>query len=78
VRLAGFLDIENFPALIVAAFRAGAVRHFLLVTVRALGKAVALQCIMSAPGRGALLGMTSFWIRHGLNFLEIEIVSRSN
>jgi hypothetical protein len=27
---------------------------------------MALESIMSAPGRGAFLGMTAFWIRHEL------------
>jgi hypothetical protein len=35
-RLAGFLDFQYFAALIVTALRAGAVRHFLFVTVGAL------------------------------------------
>jgi hypothetical protein len=63
--LAGFLDIENFASLIVSALGAGAVGHFLLVTVGALGKAVAFQGIVGAPGGGALLGVATFWIRHG-------------
>jgi hypothetical protein len=33
--LAGFLNVENFSSFIVAAFGAGAVRHFLFVTVGA-------------------------------------------
>jgi len=36
--LAGFLDVENFASLIVPAFGAGAVRHFLLVAVGAFRK----------------------------------------
>jgi hypothetical protein len=63
--LAGFFDFENFASLIVSALGTGAVGHFFLVTVRALGKAVALQGIMGAPGGGALLGVATFWIRHG-------------
>jgi hypothetical protein len=33
--LFGFLDLDHFAALIVAAFGAGAVRHFLFVAVGA-------------------------------------------
>ena len=43
VKLAGFFDVEDFASLIVSALRAGAVRHFLLVTVGTLGKAVAFR-----------------------------------
>jgi hypothetical protein len=50
VRLAGFLDINDFASLIVPAFRAGAMRHLLFVAVGALRKAMALQGIMGAPG----------------------------
>ena len=39
--LAGFFHVEDFASLIVTAFGAGAMRHFFLVTVGALGKAVA-------------------------------------
>src|ERR1700758_1594198 len=63
--LAGFFDVENFASLIVSALGAGAVRHFLFVTVGALGKAMALQSIVGAPRGGALLGVATFWIRHG-------------
>jgi hypothetical protein len=48
--LAGFFNIEDFASLIVAALGASAMRHLLLVTVRALGEAVAFQCVMRAPG----------------------------
>jgi hypothetical protein len=63
--LAGFFDIENFASLIVSALGAGTMRHFFLVTVGALGKAMAFQSIVGAPGGGALLGVATFWIRHG-------------
>jgi hypothetical protein len=62
--LAGFLDVENFSSLIVSALGAGAMRHFFLVAVGTLGKAVAFQSVVGAPGGGALLGVTTFWIRH--------------
>jgi hypothetical protein len=38
VRLAGFFNVENFASLIVPALGAGAMRHFLLVTVGAFRK----------------------------------------
>jgi hypothetical protein len=65
MKLAGFLNVEDFASLIVSALGAGAVRHFFLVTVGALGKAVGLEGIVGTPGRSALLRMTTFWIRHG-------------
>jgi hypothetical protein len=64
-RLTGFFDVENFASLIVAALGAGAMRHFFLVAVGALGKGVAFEGIVRAPGGGALLGVSPFWIRHG-------------
>jgi hypothetical protein len=63
--LAGFFDVENFASLIVSALGTGAVGHFFLVTVGTLGQAVAFQSVVGAPGGGALLGMATFWIRHG-------------
>ena len=66
MKLAGFLDVENFAPLIVSALRTRAVGHFLLVAVGTFGKAMTLQKIMGAPSGGALLGMTSFWIGHGI------------
>jgi len=68
--LAGFFDVENFAAFIVSALGAGAMRHLLLVAVRALRKAVALESVVGAPGGSALLGVSSFWIRHGSKFLS--------
>jgi hypothetical protein len=37
-RLAGFPNVQNFAALIVAALGAGAMRHLLLVAVGTLGE----------------------------------------
>jgi hypothetical protein len=65
--LAGFLDVEDFSPLIVPALRTGAVRHFPFVAVGTLREAVALQSVMGAPGGGALLRMSTFWIRHGFD-----------
>jgi hypothetical protein len=64
-RLTGFFDVENFASLIVAALGAGAMRHLLLVAIRALGKGMAFQSVVRAPGGGAFLGVSPFWIRHG-------------
>ncbi len=36
--LAGFLDVEHFASFIVPAFRAGSMRHFLLVAIGAFRK----------------------------------------
>jgi hypothetical protein len=49
MKLAGFLNVEDFASLIVTALGARPVRHFLLVTIGALGKAVAFQTIVGAP-----------------------------
>jgi hypothetical protein len=68
--LAGFFDFENFASFIVAALAAGAMRHLFLVTVWALGQAVAFQCVVGASGGRAFLGVSAFWIRH-LKFLSI-------
>ena len=51
LQLAGFFDVENFASLIVSALGASAVRHLFFVAVGTLGKAVALQCVVGAPGR---------------------------
>jgi len=49
--------------------------HLLLVTVGAFRKGMAFESIVGAPGRSALLGMSSFWIRHGSKFLLAAIPS---
>jgi hypothetical protein len=50
-------------------------RHFFLVTVGALGKTVALECVVGAPGGSAFLGVSPFWIRHGIEFLSLKKLS---
>jgi hypothetical protein len=50
LELAGFFDVEDFAALIVAALGAGAMRHLFFVTVGTFGKAGALQEVVGAPG----------------------------
>ena len=67
--LAGLFDFQNLAALIVAAFGAGAMWHFALVTIWALGERVAAQRVVRAPGCGALLRVSPFWIGH-LGFLS--------
>jgi hypothetical protein len=41
--LAGFLDIQNFAALVIAALGAGAMRHLALVAVRTFRQRVAFE-----------------------------------
>src|SRR5689334_6631550 len=82
--LAGFLNVQNFAAFVVAALGTDPVRHFALVAVRALRKRVRLDGIVRAAAAGAGLGMAAFWIWHekfllsrpraapaGLSFLEL-------
>jgi len=69
MKLAGFLNVEYFASLIVTAFRTSAVGHLFLVTVGTFGEAVAFQSIVSPPRRGAFLGVSPLWIRHGIEFL---------
>src|SRR5258708_2911689 len=69
-QLAGFFDFEDVASLVGAALGAGAMRHLLLVAIRALGKRVAFEGIVRAPRRGALLGVSSFWIGHVSKFLS--------
>src|ERR1039458_6769484 len=64
---AGFFNLQYVAAFVVAALGASAMRHLLLVAVRTLGERVALQSIMRPPRGGALLRMSSFRIRHGMN-----------
>jgi hypothetical protein len=70
-QLAGFFHFHYFAAFVVTALGAGAVRHFLLVAVRALRERVLRQRIMRAAGGTAFLGVSPFWIRHG-KFLFFE------
>jgi len=55
LRLAGFLDFDNLAPFIETALGADAMRHLFLVAVRALGKRMSFECVVSAPGGGALL-----------------------
>src|SRR5450631_3329604 len=75
--LAGFLDIENFATLVVAALRASAVRQLAFVTIRAFGERPARECIVGTPGAGALLGVPPFWIGH-LDSSRIQLLAVSS
>ena len=55
VSLTGLLGFEDLAAFVVSAFGTHAVRHFLLVAVGTLRKAVRLQRIMRASCRRSLL-----------------------
>jgi hypothetical protein len=72
-QLAGFFDFEDVASLVGAALGAGAMRHLLLVAIGALGKRMAFEGIVRAPGRGALLGVSSFWIGHVSKFLSRDL-----
>jgi len=48
----------------MAALRAGAVRHFALVTIRTLGERVGREVVMGAPESRTLFGMSPFRICH--------------
>jgi hypothetical protein len=50
VELAGFFNVDDFATLIESALGAGAMRHFLFVTVGTLGKAMRLERVVGAPG----------------------------
>jgi hypothetical protein len=87
-KLGLLFDLEDFAAFIVSALRAGAMRHFLFVTVRALGKRMLRERVVRAPCRGALLGMSAFRIWHfissqfpvlgsQLTLLSVKIVSEN-
>src|ERR1700736_5855253 len=67
--LAGFLDVQNFAAFVVAALGAGAMRHLALVAVWTFRECVAFQRIMGAPTSGASFRVSPFWIRHLDSFL---------
>jgi hypothetical protein len=48
VSLAGFFDLDDLAPFVVAALGAGAMRHLLLVAVRALGKRMSFEKVVSA------------------------------
>jgi hypothetical protein len=61
-------DFDHFPALILTAVGAHTMRQLGLVAVGTLGESRSLQGVMRAAGAGALLGVSTFRIRH-INFL---------
>jgi hypothetical protein len=63
-----FRDLDHFTAFVAAAMRAGAMGKLWFVAIGALGVALHLQVIVRPARGGALLGVSSFWIRH-LKFL---------
>jgi hypothetical protein len=64
VALAGFLDVQNFTAFVVAALGAGSMRHFALVAVRTFREGMALERVMGAPASGTRFRVSTFWIGH--------------
>ena len=58
--------LDNFAAFIFSAVRANAMRQLGLVAIRALRKAGLLQRVVRTARGSALLGMSSFRIRHKL------------
>lgn len=59
-----FHNFDHFAALVLPAMRASPMSANLFVAVRAIRQLRNAQRIMSAAGRGAPLGVASFWIRH--------------
>jgi hypothetical protein len=59
-----FLNLNHFTALIAAAMRTGAVWKLRFVAIGALGAAGDLQMVVRPACGGALLGVSSFRIRH--------------
>jgi hypothetical protein len=59
-----FRDFDHFAALVLAAMRTSSMGKLRFVTIGALGVAEHAQMIVSPPRGGALLGVSSFWIRH--------------
>jgi hypothetical protein len=59
-----FRNLNHFAAFIAAAMRTGAMWEFRFVAIGALGMAEGAQMVVSPAGGGALLGVSSFRIRH--------------
>lgn len=66
-RRLGCSDFDYFAAglAVFAAFRANTMGQLRLKAMGTIGKARDAQGVVSAARRGAALGVTSFWIRHG-------------
>src|ERR1700684_2393503 len=69
--LAGFLDVQNFAALVVAAFGARTMRPLALVAVRTFREGMAFERVMSAPASGSRFRVSPFWIWH-LNSFSVS------
>src|ERR1700674_90931 len=67
--LAGFLDIQNLTAFVIAALGAGTMWHLALVAVRTFRECMALKRVMGAPASGACFRVSPFWIWHLDSFL---------
>jgi len=59
-----FRDFNHFAAFVLATMRTGAMWKLRFVAIGALGVAEHAQMIVSPASGGALLGVSSFWIRH--------------
>src|SRR5580692_2129554 len=75
--LAGFLDVQNFAAVVVAALGAGPMGHLAFVAIRTFGECVALQGVMGAPASGACFRVSPFWIRHLNSFVGTSVLARA-
>src|SRR5579863_2556883 len=67
-----FGDFDHFAALVFAAMRTHAMRDLGFMAVGALGHDGGTQRIVGPAGRGAALGMSSFWIGHGLSLPSFQ------
>jgi hypothetical protein len=59
-----FRNLDHFAAFVAAAMRAGAMRKLGFVAIGALGVAKHAQMVVRPARGGALLGVSSFGIRH--------------
>jgi|SRR5271155_5432646 len=75
--LAGFLDVQNFAAFVVAALGAGTMRHLALVAIRTFREGMALERIMSTPASGAGFRVSPFWIWHLNSFVGASVLARA-
>jgi len=75
--LAGFLDVQNFAAFVIAALGAGPMRHLALVAIGTFRERVAFQRIVSAPASGASFRVSPFWIWHLNSFVGASVLARA-
>jgi hypothetical protein len=64
--------------MIIAAVRAGLVRHFLLVAVGALSQRLHIEEVMSSPAVPPCLGMSSFGVWHRILTLFRKVLQRED